>query len=94
MQAGPRQVDYYRPFDFAGTASGGTATLFDTSQLTAGRHIVTAKAILMSGGKIVASAAFYKDETAPSPMTTASTSCCPRQRLPLQRLPRPPHLSR
>ena len=56
---------------------GGTATLFDTSQLTAGRHIVTAKAILMSGGKIVASAAFYKDETAPSPMTTASTTAAP-----------------
>jgi hypothetical protein len=77
MLTRPRQVDYYWPFDFAGTASGGTAELFDTSTLTAGRHVVTAKAVLTGGAKIVASAAFDKGETASSPTTTASTTTAP-----------------
>jgi hypothetical protein len=55
-----RHVEHYWPFDFAGAADSGRAKLFETSQLTAGRHVVTAKAALTSGARVVASAVFYK----------------------------------
>jgi hypothetical protein len=71
MRTPPRHVDYYWPFDFAGTAPGGTAKLFDTSNLTAGRHLVTAKAVLTGGAQVVKSAAFYKLGTLPSSTATA-----------------------
>lgn len=72
MQAPPGHIDSFWPFDFVGTADGGTAKLFDTSTLTAGRHVVTAKAVLTDGRKMIASAAFYKMWTAPSPTPTAT----------------------
>jgi len=70
------QIDYYWPFDFAGTAEDGTAKLFDTSKLSAGRHVVTAKAILSNGTPVVSRAAFHRREAAPSP-TVASTTSSP-----------------
>ena len=74
MQTQPRHIEYFWPFDFVGTATGDTAKLFDTSKLTAGRHVVTAKAVLTNGAKIVSSAAFYKKKvrTARTPTPTAT----------------------
>jgi hypothetical protein len=81
MQTRPRHIEYSWPFDFVGTARGGTAKLFDTSKLAAGRHVVTAKAVLTNGAKIFSSAAFYKKKvrTAPTPTPTATpTTIQPR----------------
>jgi hypothetical protein len=75
----PRQVEYYSPFDLAGTARDGTAKLFDTSSLTSGRHVVTAKAVLTSGMKITSSAAFHKRGKARG--STASQPTTPPQLL-------------
>jgi hypothetical protein len=80
MKTRPRRVDGRRPFDFAGTAVSGRAKMFDTSDLTAGRHLVTAKAVLTDGAQVVKSAVFYKKgrrtmrmpSTTPIPITTAS----------------------
>ena len=72
MRTRPRHIEYSSPFDFVGAASGGTAKLFDTSKLTTGRHVVTAKAVLTNGAKILSSAAFYKAGAAPSPTPTTA----------------------
>ena len=71
MRNSPRHVENDSPFDFAGTAFDGRAKLFDTSNLTTGRHLVTAQAVLTGGGKVVKSAAFYKLGTLPSSTPTA-----------------------
>ena len=77
MRRPPRQVDRYWPFDFAGSASGGNARLFDTSNLTAGRHLVTAKAVLTNGARVVKTAAFYKPDRRTSPDGNASSADSP-----------------
>ena len=83
MRRDPRHVDYLRPFDFAGTTRDRTAKLFDTSNLTAGRHLVTAKAVLTNGAKVVKSATFYKQATPPSSTATASpTTTAPKPTVP------------
>jgi hypothetical protein len=74
MLTRPRQVEYYWPFDLAGTAGDGTAKLLDTSKLTTGRHVVTAQVVLTSGEKITSSAVFHKRGTAPSPTTAQPTT--------------------
>jgi hypothetical protein len=75
MLTRPRQVEYRWPFDFAGTSSDGTAKLFDTATLTAGRHVVTAKAVLTTGAKLALSATFYTTRSVSSP--TAATTTAP-----------------
>jgi hypothetical protein len=74
MQKRPRHIEYAWPFDFVGTANGGAAQLFDTSQLAGGRHVVTAKAVLTNGAKIVSSSAFHKVGTTPIPTPTAMST--------------------
>jgi hypothetical protein len=77
MLKSPRQIEYSWPFDFAGTAQDGTARLFNTAIVDVGRHVVTAKAILTNGRKIVASASFYIVPTSTAPTSTAPTSTAP-----------------
>jgi len=45
----PTSSDAVAPFDLAGTASGGGATLFDTKKLANGEHSITAVQLMRSG---------------------------------------------
>jgi hypothetical protein len=71
MSAAPRQVEYNAPFDFAGTASNGSAQPFDTGKLSAGTHRVTAAVILSVGGTVILDATLSTGAaSSPSPTPT------------------------
>jgi Glycosyl hydrolase family 12 len=65
------------PFDFAGTASDGSAKPFDTTKLDAGRHTITAVLKWAHRATSIRRATFTVDNevaTPPTPTTSASAS--------------------
>ncbi|MGH3452392.1 MAG: hypothetical protein ACRDQW_17150, partial [Haloechinothrix sp.] len=58
MTGSPRLIEKNAPWDFAGTASNGTAKPFDTSALSPGSHIVTAAIELSNSTTEVISGTF------------------------------------
>jgi large repetitive protein len=58
MAGAPRLTDTAAPYDFAGTAAGGTANPFDTTTVANGTHTVTAAVDLSGGGTQVVHATF------------------------------------
>src|SRR5918996_509132 len=58
MTGSPRLIEKNAPWDFAGTASNGTAKPFDTSALSPGSHIVTAAIDLSNSTTEVVSGTF------------------------------------
>jgi len=65
MSGTPIKVENNAPWDFAGTASNGTANPYNSSQLTFGSHTITAAIDLSSGGTQVVSANFDVAVSAP-----------------------------
>jgi hypothetical protein len=60
MAGTPRKVENGAPWDFAGTASDGSALPFDTSKLTPGQHTITAAIDVPGGATIVTDATFNR----------------------------------
>jgi hypothetical protein len=58
MSGPPRQTERLAPWDFAGTAGNGRATLFSTRSLSDGTHTVTARVSLRDGSQQVTTATF------------------------------------
>ena len=56
----PKQTENAVPYDFAGTASNGTAKPYDVTRLPGGVHSITAAVTLMDGSVKVASANFRR----------------------------------
>jgi len=50
MSGSPRKVEKSPPFDFAGTATDGSALLFDTDRISDGTHTISAALDLTDGG--------------------------------------------
>jgi hypothetical protein len=50
MSGSPRKVEKSPPFDFAGTATDGSALLFDTDRISDGTHTISASLDLADGG--------------------------------------------
>ena len=68
MSRTPRYIDSAAPFDFAGTASDGTAVALDLSTLSASTHTITAAVETTRGKTRVISASFsVTGATAPPP---------------------------
>lgn len=59
----PIKIENVVPFDFAGTAGGGTAFPYDTTQLADGTHTITAEINLDTGGQEVIEASFDVDNS-------------------------------
>jgi hypothetical protein len=58
MSGAPRKVESNAPWDFAGSASDGTALPFDTSRLSSGTHTITAAIDIPGGSAVVSHAQF------------------------------------
>jgi len=58
MSLAPRLIDSTAPFDFAGTASNGSATALDVGTLSTGAHTITAAVETKTGAPRVLSASF------------------------------------
>lgn len=58
MTGTPKKVERVAPYDFAGTATDGSAYPYDTAQLSAGTHTVTARVTLSAGGGVTVGASF------------------------------------
>jgi glucose/arabinose dehydrogenase/N-acetylneuraminic acid mutarotase len=70
MTGSPRVTEKNAPWDFAGTASNGTAKPFDVSSLASGSHVVTASIDRSDGSTISVSATFtVGDSSPPAPST-------------------------
>jgi N-acetylneuraminic acid mutarotase len=66
MTGSPRIVESLAPYDFAGTASDGTANPFNTNTISNGSHVITAAIDRSAGGTEVLHATFTVDNAPPT----------------------------
>jgi hypothetical protein len=72
MSTPPKHVENYAPYDFTGTASGGTADPWDTSTLTSGTHTIT-QSVTPSSGAIQTVSASFSVQTTQSKITLGTS---------------------
>ncbi len=70
----PVRTDVVPPFDFAGTASDGSANPFDTAKLVGGPHTITAVLTWSYRATSIRRAAFTVDNEGVTPTPTTSTT--------------------
>jgi hypothetical protein len=70
----PVRTDVAPPFDFGGTARGGSARAFDTAKLADGRHTITAVLKWSHRASSIRRAAFTVDNEGVTPTPTTSTT--------------------
>ena len=66
-------VEHWYPYDLAHTRDDGTAYPFDTSKLSTGGHVVTAKVVATDGQQSTVKASFTVSDASPSAPTPTPT---------------------